>query len=662
ESFAREAETWVDLGIHPHVVACWYVRSLGGIPRVFAEYLEGGSLADWIDSKRLYEGGPEKALERILDIAIQFAWGLGYAHEKGLIHQDVKPANVLMTPEGDVKVTDFGLAGARAAVEPGARDEGTRWLGQTGKPGAEVLRSILVSCGGLTPAYCSPEQARKQKLTRRADLWSWAVSVLEMFTGGVGWMSGLAAPDVLATYREEGPEDAALPRMPDGVAELLERSFQADPAARPHDMAEVAKALRETYQKIAGEPYSREEPEAAKLLADALNNRAVSFIDLGRNDQAEKALDQALAADPAHLHATYNQGLLLWRARRMTDEVARTRIREACLAHSDAWEGPYLAAWIEIERGDEEAARSCLGEAECLAGAQEGPQRQIVAASKRVRAGWRCLRTLVGHRDWVHADSQAREDNRREEDLGVQIESVNDVSLTPDGRLAVSGSGDGTLRVWDVATGRCLRTLAGHRWGVCAVSLTPDGRLAVSGGCDKTLWVWDVATGRCLRTLEGHTGEVNDVSLTPDGRLAVSGSGDKTLRVWDVSTGQCLGTLEGHTDGVTAVSLTPDGRLAVSGSADKTLRVWYLDWELVPREPADWDEAARPFLGVFLSCHTPIAEDGVTRRGRASWTDADFDDLYRELQWAGLGWLRKDGVRAELAKMAETWKGPPPLA
>src|SRR5262245_31804063 len=114
ENFEREAETWVNLGLHPHAVSCYYVRRLGGIPRVFAEYAEGGSLADWIRSGKLYEGGLERALERILDVAIQFAWGLHYAHEQGLVHQDVKPANVLMTPDGTAKVTDFGLARARA--------------------------------------------------------------------------------------------------------------------------------------------------------------------------------------------------------------------------------------------------------------------------------------------------------------------------------------------------------------------------------------------------------------------------------------------------------------------------------------------------------------------------------------------------------------------
>jgi len=91
EGFGVEAGAWVELGLHPNVVTCHYVRDLGGAPRVFAELVEGGSLKDWIDDGRLYAGTPAEVLARLLDVAIQFAWGLGYAHDQGLVHQDDDP-------------------------------------------------------------------------------------------------------------------------------------------------------------------------------------------------------------------------------------------------------------------------------------------------------------------------------------------------------------------------------------------------------------------------------------------------------------------------------------------------------------------------------------------------------------------------------------------
>ncbi len=285
ENFTRECETWINLGLHPHIVSCYYVRALGGIPRVFAEYVDGGSLKDWIEDRKLYEGGPPEALKRILDIAIQMAWGLHYAHERGVIHQDVKPANVLMLPDGTAKITDFGLAKARAAAGESVMADGGR--------------SILVSTGGMTPAYCSPEQANNEPLSRRTDIWSWAVSVLEMLLGEVCWQSGAAAPELLQNLSEVRVKDAGIPEPPPELLKLLEHCFAAEPGDRPENSRVVADSLKSIYRTLAGEDYAREFPEAAEIQADALNNRAISMLSLGRAAEAEKLFDQALAKDPA---------------------------------------------------------------------------------------------------------------------------------------------------------------------------------------------------------------------------------------------------------------------------------------------------------------------------------------------------------------------------
>ncbi|MFB7756932.1 protein kinase, partial [Streptomyces sp. NPDC056121] len=100
ELFVREAEAWVSLGLHPNICACHYVRSFDGVPHVFAEYVDGGSLAEWIADGRLYAGDARQALARVLDTAIQAAFGLEHAHRRGLMHQDVKPANVLLDGAG----------------------------------------------------------------------------------------------------------------------------------------------------------------------------------------------------------------------------------------------------------------------------------------------------------------------------------------------------------------------------------------------------------------------------------------------------------------------------------------------------------------------------------------------------------------------------------
>jgi len=156
-------------------------------------------------------------------------------------------------------------------------------------------------------------------------------------------------------------------------------------------------------------------------------------------------------------------------------------------------------------------------------------------------------------------------------------EGIQSVNVTPDGKKALSGSKDNTLRFWDLENGECLRTFEGHNGRVRSVSVTPDGKKAVSGGEDKTLRLWDLEGGEFLRKLEGHGDWIECVSVTPDGKRAVSGSRDNTLRLWDLASGECLNKLEGHKDWVRSVSVTPDGKKALSGSDDKTLRLWDLE-------------------------------------------------------------------------------------
>ena len=155
--------------------------------------------------------------------------------------------------------------------------------------------------------------------------------------------------------------------------------------------------------------------------------------------------------------------------------------------------------------------------------------------------------------------------------------TVFGVSFSPDGKTLASASLDKTVRIWEVINSKeppISQPLRGHEDQVWAVAFSPDGKQIVSGGRDSTLRIWDGNTGKATKTLQGHTGSVRALAYSPDGKYIVSGSSDKTLRLWDAETGKAIRTLPAHTGEVNSVAFSPDGKRIVSGSDDKTLRIW----------------------------------------------------------------------------------------
>lgn len=127
-----------------------------------------------------------------------------------------------------------------------------------------------------------------------------------------------------------------------------------------------------------------------------------------------------------------------------------------------------------------------------------------------------------------------------------------------------------------------------------SVAFDPAGKMLASGSADNTVKLWEVESGKLLRTLEGHEGVVLNVAFDPMGRTLASGSTDETVRLWKVASGKLLRTLEGHTGSVGAVAFSVDGRLLTSKSGDGTSRLWsYETWKTVavipePTEPYLW--------------------------------------------------------------------------
>ena len=171
--------------------------------------------------------------------------------------------------------------------------------------------------------------------------------------------------------------------------------------------------------------------------------------------------------------------------------------------------------------------------------------------------------------------------------LTGHTEAVRSISLSPDGKTISSGSLDKTIKLWDTATGKELRTLQSAA-AINAVSFSPDGKTIASASEDKTITLWDAASGKKLRSLAGHKDPVNAVRFSPDGKLIASGSGgddntnkgsntskgDSTIKLWDAATGEELRTLEGHQEAINTVNFSPDGKTIASGSDDKTIKLW----------------------------------------------------------------------------------------
>jgi eukaryotic-like serine/threonine-protein kinase len=242
--FQREARVLASLN-HPNIATIYGLEQSGSTPYLVMELIPGETLAERLKSGRL-------DIAKALGIAQQIAAALESAHEQGIVHRDLKPANIEVTPDGRVKVLDFGLAKALAGGLDGNAEE------SAGKTAASEPGIILG-----TPAYMSPEQVRGKAADKRADIWAFGCVLYEMLSGR-RLFDGDSITELLAEVLSKEPDWAGLPKTtPASIQRLIRRCLVKDPKQRLRDIGDARIAIEEERGGVEG-------PAMASTVAHAL--------------------------------------------------------------------------------------------------------------------------------------------------------------------------------------------------------------------------------------------------------------------------------------------------------------------------------------------------------------------------------------------------------
>jgi len=303
ERFEREAMSWVKLDLHPNITQARMVEQIEGKPYLFLEYVSGGDLGKWIGTPALTED-----LSQVLRFGVQFCDGMIHAFTKGIhVHRDVKPRNCLITKEGVLKVTDFGLAKLFDDDLSGAA------LNRR----AQNLSLSVTNMGTCT--HMAPEQfLNAGKVDLRADIYSFGVMLFQMVSGNLPFIG----EDWKALEELHSTELPPLLESTDPqLAQLIRVCMAKNPEDRPSNFKRVRERLSPIYQKIVGSA-PPEPVHGTALTAVQWNNKGSSLDNLGLRAESIACFDSAIQLNPSFESAWFNRGVAMLAIGRADEALA----------------------------------------------------------------------------------------------------------------------------------------------------------------------------------------------------------------------------------------------------------------------------------------------------------------------------------------------------
>ncbi len=501
------------------------------LPHIYDHFVEGERwylVMDFIEGETLEQyqertPGGRLPLAQVLSIGIQLCTVLDYLHtrEPSIIFRDLKPTNVMRTPDGYLYLIDFGIA-------------------RHFKPGQPRDTIPLGS-----PGYAAPEQYGRAQTTPQADIYSLGALLYQLLTG---------IDPAQNPFRFELSPLQAL-SIPHRLQSLILQMVDMEINRRPLSMMIVKQAL---------EQITVPSRSAGKLLTTCQHFRLV--------------LTLAWSPDGTYIvSGTANSAIHLWHTltgRHLLShrEPFRTYAWTASLAWSP--DGTSIAfgsddrtvkVW-QVEKGASltmKAVDTYRGHANWVNAVSWAPD------GRRIASGGDDATVQVWQIEQVGNTTRA-----------TTIETYHGPSIvtlrwSPDGTTIASGGNSGTIQIWQPGSREAALIYRAHRFGINDLAWSPDGTRIASCSWDNLIRIWDVATGKTLLTYDGHSDWVNALSWSPDGTRIASGGRDKTVQVWDAATGRTMVTYHGHSSWIYAVAWAPDGIRLASGGNDGTVQIWH---------------------------------------------------------------------------------------